>query len=918
METKVYGSITITDVTDGKSAYEIWLEQGNEGTEEDYLASLKGDAGRGEKNKTELYYVSASDKNPPEISDSSMASGYWKTDFPTQWNNNTYIWTTTKTEWTDGDVTYSPNPARLISQIEAATLSAQLSGASLADWCVANNVTIIDGSTIATGTITADQMAANSITSSKIATDAITSRNYYKKDMEGKDTSEPSGEGMKLDLSNGVWDSKYFKIDYQGNISATGGTIGGWTMEDGKFVFDSLSSISDNMGLIEAGEIRSANYNQIAIWKQENETEVEGSVGLDFAPNSSESEPTAYVVSGRGTCEDEDIIIPSKYNGLPVTAIGQNAFMDDSILKSISIPNSVSELLPFAFGYCYNLITIQMDFSSIEVIHSNVFSGCTSLKNVTLPESIETIGAGAFARCESLNYIMLPESIQHIELNAFRHCDNLTGAYYKGTEEQWNQISLADGNDNLTNALYFYSASKPTSDGNYWYSTGFKISCNDEYMINSNYFKVTSDGRITATSGSIGGCTISEDGAITSANGNFQVDSEGNLIADNADLTGVIDATGGNIGGWSIGRESLTNYGGVQDSKGYYPNSFCMQIKTETNGAVNALAIGKCKETTWGQAAFRVMVDGKMYATNGKIGDCEFQSIRYPVVDEDLATPTFYRLSPVWEGLKQIPYFKYYVRFSPADDYSQKTFEPYSSENGATIDDNETYFYYWYYGWTNSPDAPPNTWTSSEIYFSTMDTSIIETHPYFWLRCVVAKQTGFESDELIDTIVYYIGDFSGYLTVFNIDGGSLNIGSNIITGKASSIKFEDNCGRLAGTWYGTSGTAISSWRGVKSNIEELDNRYSILFDELQPVRFIYNNGQSNRYHTGLILDGLKEAMDKAGIDTSELAAYCISNEATGEGGIRYSELISLCIDQIQKLKARVTELEDKLTTTQND
>lgn len=28
---------------DGKSAYEIWLEQGNTGTEEDFLASLKGD-----------------------------------------------------------------------------------------------------------------------------------------------------------------------------------------------------------------------------------------------------------------------------------------------------------------------------------------------------------------------------------------------------------------------------------------------------------------------------------------------------------------------------------------------------------------------------------------------------------------------------------------------------------------------------------------------------------------------------------------------------------------------------------------------------------------------------------------------------------------------------------------------------------
>lgn len=31
---------------DGKSAYEIWLELGNEGTEEDFIASLKGEQGQ--------------------------------------------------------------------------------------------------------------------------------------------------------------------------------------------------------------------------------------------------------------------------------------------------------------------------------------------------------------------------------------------------------------------------------------------------------------------------------------------------------------------------------------------------------------------------------------------------------------------------------------------------------------------------------------------------------------------------------------------------------------------------------------------------------------------------------------------------------------------------------------------------------
>ena len=39
------GNLVITDGEDGKSAYELWLDAGNTGTEADFLASLKGDTG---------------------------------------------------------------------------------------------------------------------------------------------------------------------------------------------------------------------------------------------------------------------------------------------------------------------------------------------------------------------------------------------------------------------------------------------------------------------------------------------------------------------------------------------------------------------------------------------------------------------------------------------------------------------------------------------------------------------------------------------------------------------------------------------------------------------------------------------------------------------------------------------------------
>ena len=119
-------------------------------------------------------------------------------------------------------------------------------------------------------------------------------------------------------------------------------------------------------------------------------------------------------------------------------------------------------------------------------------------------------------------------------------------------------------------------------------------------------------------------------------------------------------------------------------------------------------------------------------------------------------------------------------------------------------------------------------------------------------------------------------------------------------------------GVISGSWQSDSAIRVTSWRGAKNSIEDLPDKYSVMFDNLRPVRHKYNDGQSDRYHTSLILDELKDAMDIAGVDSSELAAYCVYNEETGEGGIRYSELVALNISEIQKLKARIIELETKL------
>jgi hypothetical protein len=111
--------------------------------------------------------------------------------------------------------------------------------------------------------------------------------------------------------------------------------------------------------------------------------------------------------------------------------------------------------------------------------------------------------------------------------------------YYTGNAIEWNHLtaSIGNGNNKLINAvIYYYSETSPSTSGNYWHydsSGGFKISCNDDCFIDSEHFKVTAAGGITATSGQIAGWVI-DNGTIAKKNG------DGNPIvgmrSDNDDL----------------------------------------------------------------------------------------------------------------------------------------------------------------------------------------------------------------------------------------------------------------------------------------------------------------------------------------------------------------------------------------------
>jgi BspA type Leucine rich repeat region (6 copies) len=98
------------------------------------------------------------------------------------------------------------------------------------------------------------------------------------------------------------------------------------------------------------------------------------------------------------------VAIPERLGGLPVITIGDGAFLGNTSLTRLTIPNSVTSIGQFAFTDCTSLTSITIP-NSVRFIGKVVFWGCTSLTSVTIPDSVTSIGDYAFSSCTSLENI---------------------------------------------------------------------------------------------------------------------------------------------------------------------------------------------------------------------------------------------------------------------------------------------------------------------------------------------------------------------------------------------------------------------------------------------------------------------------------------------------------------------------------
>ena len=151
---------------------------------------------------------------------------------------------------------------------------------------------------------------------------------------------------------------------------------------------------------------------------------------------------------------DSSVVIPETINNRNVINIDNHAFANNSFitdvsfdealwlkrigifafsgcesLKAVTIPEQVNDIGMGAFQNCSSLETINYD-AKMSIVPQQCFYSCESLKNVYLSDTVTTIEAFAFANCSELRYLELSSNVTSIDESAFTDSNVTLGVYY--------------------------------------------------------------------------------------------------------------------------------------------------------------------------------------------------------------------------------------------------------------------------------------------------------------------------------------------------------------------------------------------------------------------------------------------------------------------------------------------------------
>lgn len=93
-------------------------------------------------------------------------------------------------------------------------------------------------------------------------------------------------------------------------------------------------------------------------------------------------------------------------------------------IKKLVISEGVTSIGQYAFYFCTSLSEVSLP-NTLEYLGASAFEGCSALKTVVIPNSVTDINDHAFARCTSLEFVDLPDHLDRIQLSTFYKCEAL-------------------------------------------------------------------------------------------------------------------------------------------------------------------------------------------------------------------------------------------------------------------------------------------------------------------------------------------------------------------------------------------------------------------------------------------------------------------------------------------------------------
>ena len=104
------------------------------------------------------------------------------------------------------------------------------------------------------------------------------------------------------------------------------------------------------------------------------------------------------------------LVIPATINGLPVTAIGDTAFENNTTMKSLTLPDSVTSIGANSFYQCVSLRTVSMGNGGTS-IGFGAFTNDSAVTSMPISTHLVSIDTFGFYNMSGLKTLTLPDTL---------------------------------------------------------------------------------------------------------------------------------------------------------------------------------------------------------------------------------------------------------------------------------------------------------------------------------------------------------------------------------------------------------------------------------------------------------------------------------------------------------------------------